>query len=202
MDEGIKEPVSQSGEDILLVRAFRGGDKEAFDKLVVKHKDRLFNLCYGYLGDYEEANDSAQETFLKAYSGLKGFRFESAFSTWLYRIAVNTCKNKLKSSDYRHRKKMISLEREGNHNQEGSAVAIQDGSPSPAVQLEERQKEMLIKAAVKGLPEEHREMITLRDLESLSYEEIAGVTGLTMGTVKSRIARARLDLGKRLEGIV
>jgi RNA polymerase sigma-70 factor (ECF subfamily) len=202
MDEGIKEPVSQSGEDVLLVRAFHGGDKDAFDKLVLKHKDRLFNLCCGYLGDYEEANDSAQETFLKAYSGLKGFRLESAFSTWLYRIAVNTCKNKLKSSEYRRRKKMISLAHGGNHNQDGSAMAIQDGSPSPAVQLEERQKEMLIKAAIKALPEEHREMITLRDLEGLSYEEISGVTGLNMGTVKSRIARARLDLGKRLEGIV
>ena len=70
MDEGTKEPVSGSGEDVLLVRAFQGGDKEAFDKLVLKHKDRLFNLCYRYLGDYEEANDSAQDTFLKAYGGL------------------------------------------------------------------------------------------------------------------------------------
>jgi len=201
MDEGIKEP-AQSGEDVLLVRAVQGGDKEAFDRLVLKHKDRLFNLCYWYLGDYEEANDSAQDAFIKAYAGLERFRFESAFSTWLYRIAVNTCKNKLHSSEFRHRNKRVSLEHHGNPDHEGPGMDIQNGSPSPALQLEEKERKKLIMAAVNKLPPEHREMITLRDIEGLSYEEIVEITGLNPGTVKSRLSRARLDLARRLKGTV
>ena len=202
MDEGIKEPVSQSEEDFLLVRAFQAGDKEAFDKLVLKHKDRLFSLCYRYLSDYEEANDSAQDAFIKAYAGLKRFRFESAFSTWLYRIAVNTCKNKILSYEFRHRNKRVSLEHDGNPDHEGAGTEIQNGSLSPALQLEEKERHKLIMRAVNGLPPEHKEMITLRDIEGLPYDEIVEVTGLNPGTVKSRLSRARLDLASKLRGIV
>jgi RNA polymerase sigma-70 factor (ECF subfamily) len=202
MDEGIKKPVSQSGEDALLARACQGGDKEAFDRLVLKHKDRLFNLCYWYLNDYEEANDSAQDIFIKAYAGLKGFRFESDFSTWLYRIAANTCKNKLNSSEFRHRKRRVSLEQWRNPDEEGPGMDIQNGNPSPVLQLEQKERKELIMRAVKSLPAEHREMITLRDMQGLSYEEIAEITGLNPGTVKSRLSRARLDLAGKLRGIV
>jgi RNA polymerase sigma-70 factor (ECF subfamily) len=202
MDEGIKEPVSRSEEDFLLVRAFQGGDRGAFDRLVLKHKDRLFNLCYRYLSDYEEANDSAQDTFIKAYAGLKGFRFESAFSTWLYRIAVNTCKNKIQSSEYRHRHETVSLEQTGNPDHGRPGTDIQNGSPSPALHLEEKERKTIIMGAVDALPPEHREMITLRDIEGLSYEEIVEVTGLNPGTVKSRLSRARLDLASKLRGMV
>ena len=97
MKEKIKESGGLSKEDAALIRAFQAGNRSAFDQLVVKYKDRLFNLCFWVLGDYHDANDSAQETFIKVFRSLKGFRFESAFSTWLYRIAINTCKNKLKS---------------------------------------------------------------------------------------------------------
>jgi len=202
MDEGIKEPVSGSGEDVLLVRAFQGGDKEAFDRLVLKHQDRLFNLCYWYLGDYEEANDSAQDTFLKAYGGLGRFRFESAFSTWLYRIAVNTCKNKLQSAEFRHRHKRVPLGGFGNPDREGPEMDLENGNPSPSVQLERKERKRMVMRAVNGLPPEHREMITLRDIEGLSYEEIAEITGLNPGTVKSRLSRARLDLAGTLKGMV
>ena len=202
MDEGIKEPVSRSEEDFLLVRAFQGGDKEAFDRLVLKHNDRLFNLCYRYLGDYEEANDSAQDAFIKAYSGLKRFRFDSAFSTWLYRIAVNTCKNKIQSSEFRQRKKRVSLGEGANPESEGPGMDVQNGSVSPDHQLEEKERKKMILGALDRLPPEHKEMITLRDIEGLSYEEIVEVTGLNPGTVKSRLSRARLDLASKLRGIV
>ena len=92
-------------EDIELVKAFQAEDKSAFDKIVLKYKNKVFNLCYRFVGDYEEANDSAQEAFVKVYCSLKKFRLESAFSTWLYRITVNTCKNKLTSLEYRYKKK-------------------------------------------------------------------------------------------------
>ena len=92
-----RQDVHANDEDALLVRAFNSGEKPAFDKLVLKYKDKVFNICYRFLNDYEEANDCAQETFVKIYRSLKNFRFESSFSTWLYRIAVNTCKNKITS---------------------------------------------------------------------------------------------------------
>ena len=105
MNREITQEPTLPQEDAALVKAFQAGNKASFDELVLRHKDRLFNLCFRFLGDYQEANDSAQEVFVKIYRSLKGFRLESAFSTWLYRIAVNTCKNKLKSSEYRHKKK-------------------------------------------------------------------------------------------------
>ena len=85
------------GVDEALARAFQSGEKKAFDKLVLRYRDRIFNMCYRFLGDYQEAEDTAQEVFIKAYRSLKLFRFKSSFYTWLYRITVNTCKNKLKS---------------------------------------------------------------------------------------------------------
>lgn len=198
MDEGIKEPVSGPRDDVLLVRAFQEGDKKAFDGLVLKHMDRLFNLCYWYLGDYEEANDAAQDTFLKAYGGMKGFRSESAFSTWLYRIAVNTCKNKLHSSEFRRRHNTVPLE--GNLDREGPGTDNQN--PSPEIRLEEKERKRMVMGALNSLPPEHREMVTLRDIQGLSYEEISEITGLNPGTVKSRISRARLDLAGKLRDSV
>ncbi|MGD2126907.1 MAG: sigma-70 family RNA polymerase sigma factor [Desulfobacteraceae bacterium] len=202
MSEGTKEPLGNLEEDATLVKAFQAGHRAAFDKLVLKHKNRCFNLCYWFLGDYHEANDSAQETFIKLYRSLKRFRFESAFSTWLYRIAINTCKNKLKSSAYRQRAKMVSLDNPGEQEGGLSAVEIQDASPSPFGELEKKERMTIIKAAIDSLPAEHKEVVTLRDIEGLPYEEIVQVTGLNIGTVKSRLARARLDLRKKLGSVM
>ena len=98
MNNRIKKSSGSSSADTVLIKAVQAGDMAAFDELVLKHKDRLFNLVYWSLGDYQDANDCAQETFIKVFKSIKKFRFESAFSTWLYRIAINTCKNKIKSS--------------------------------------------------------------------------------------------------------
>ena len=202
MSEEAKKRSGSPQEDKALVRAFQAGDKAAFDRLVLKHKDRLFNLCYWFLGDYEEANDLAQETFIKVYGSLKKFRFESAFSTWLYRIAVNTCKNRLASSEYRHKKKMIWLDNPGDPQAGGPAVAIQDDSASPGVELERKEKMVLIRQAIDALPMEQKTVVTLRDMEGLSYEEVSHITGLNLGTVKSRLARARLDLRRKLSRVI
>ena len=104
-----KEKTSQgsASEDAELIKAFQAGKKAAFDELVLSHKDKVFNLCYWFVGDYQDANDLAQDVFFKAFKALKNFRFESAFSTWIYRIAVNTCKNRLKSFQYRLKKKFV-----------------------------------------------------------------------------------------------
>ncbi len=95
--------------DADLVSAFQSGNTHAFDQLVLRYKDRIFNLCYRSLGDYQEAYDTAQEIFIKVYKNLKSFRGEASFLTWLYTIAGNTCKNKLKSLEYRYRNKKVSL---------------------------------------------------------------------------------------------
>jgi RNA polymerase sigma-70 factor (ECF subfamily) len=194
--------VTSSGDDALLIKAFQKGDKRAFDELVIRHKDRIFNLCYRFLEDYEEANDSAQEAFVKAYGSLSTFRLESSFSTWLYRIAVNTCKNKLGSSAYKAKRKMVSLDNPGTPSNEIPPMEIPNGAPSPLARMEEKEKMALVQKALDTLPTEFKMVVTLRDVEGLSYEQIAEITGLHLGTVKSRIARARTELRNKLRGVL
>ncbi|MBW1999984.1 MAG: sigma-70 family RNA polymerase sigma factor [Deltaproteobacteria bacterium] len=193
---------SSAQEDATLIQAFREGDRNAFDKLVLNHKNRIFNLCYRFLGDYQEANDTAQETFISAYRSLKRFRFESAFSTWLYRIAVNTCRNKLKSSGYR--KKMVTVSMDNPLPAQGAnpSVDIPDESRSPAVEFEKKERLTYIKDAISRLPRDQREAVILRDINGFSYDEISEITGLNLGTVKSRIARARQGLREMLKGVI
>lgn len=202
MNEGFKNSARSPGEDAVLIRAYQGGDKAAFDRLVLKHHHRLFNLCYRFLGDYQEANDSAQETFIKVYRSLKKFRFESTFSTWLYRIAVNTAKNRLKSAEYRWKKKTVPLDNSVSPDHSSPAAGIQDETGSPAMELENKERMRLIQEAINALPPEQKEVVTLRDIEGLSYEEIIEITGVNPGTVKSRLARARPELRKRLRSVI
>jgi len=189
-------------EDAALVRAFQAGNKASFDELVLRHKDRLFNLCFRFLGDYQEANDSAQEVFVKIYRSLKRFRLESAFSTWLYRIAVNTCKNKLRSSEYRRKKKMVHLDNPGTVEGKTHVLEMRDDTQSPLLELERKERLNLIRRAIDSLPPAQKMVVVLRDLEELSYEDIANITGYSLGTVKSRLSRARLDLRKKLVKVI
>jgi RNA polymerase sigma-70 factor (ECF subfamily) len=186
----------------VLIRAVQAGDKAAFDELVLKHKDRLFNLVYWFLGDYHEANDCAQETFIKVFKSINKFRFESAFSTWLYRIAINTCKNRLKSAAYRWKKKTVSLETSNVSKNGNPSSEIVNGSPTPVMALEKKEKIMRIQKAINSLPEEQNQVVVLRDIQGLSYQDISDITGLNLGTVKSRLARGRLELKNKLKQLV
>jgi RNA polymerase sigma-70 factor (ECF subfamily) len=189
---------SSHNEDAALIRLFKDGDTSAFDDLVRKHQDRIFNLCYWFLGDYQEANDCAQDTFIKIYLNLPTFRFKSTFSTWAHRIAVNTCKNRLKSFQYRFSKKMLRLDNTGSLSGSGGQIADETRSPEVAHQKKERRR--LIHSAINALPLEKKTVILLRDIQGLSYEEIVQITGLKPGTLKSKIARARQDLRTILSG--
>ena len=202
MNREITQEPTLPQEDAALVKAFQAGNKASFDELVLRHKDRLFNLCFRFLGDYQEANDSAQEVFVKIYRSLKGFRLESAFSTWLYRIAVNTCKNKLKSSEYRHKKKMVHLDNPGILEGSIGALEITDDTQSPLLELERKERLNLIRQAIDSLPPAQKMVVVLRDIEELSYDDIANITGYSLGTVKSRLSRARLDLRKKLVKVI
>jgi RNA polymerase sigma-70 factor, ECF subfamily len=198
-----KEKTSQgsASEDAELIKAFQAGKKDAFDELVLSHKDRVFNLCYWFVGDYQDANDLAQDVFFKAFKALKNFRFESAFSTWIYRIAVNTCKNRLKSIQYRLKKKFVHLNNTAAA-KNNPGVEIADESSSPEIELGRKEKSRLIQTAINSLPTEKKAVVVLRDIEGLSYEEISSVTGFNLGTVKSKLARARQDLREKLKGEV
>lgn len=200
MNNRIKKPGKSSRTDTVLIRAVQAGDMAAFDELVLKHKDRLFNLVYWFLGDYQEANDCAQEAFIKVFKSIKKFRFESAFSTWLYRIAVNTCKNRIKSSAYRWKKKTVSLETSNSSKNGNPYSEIVNGSPTPVMALEKKERMMRIQKAINSLPEEQNQVVVLRDIQGLSYQDISDITGLNLGTVKSRLARGRLELKNKLKG--
>ena len=202
MIEMQKNPDAPSEIDSRLVRAFQAGESSAFDRIVLRHQTAIFNLCYWVLGDYQEANDMAQVTFMKAYQSLHGFRFESTLSTWLHRIAVNNCKNRIKSSEYRAKKRTLPLENPGHAEASGPSVEMEDGAPSPMAVLEQKERSRLIRKALHSLGQEQREIITLRDIQGLSYEEITEVTGLNPGTVKSRLARARLELKEKLRSVI
>jgi len=201
MKQKKKTSQSSASEDAELIKAFQAGKKAAFDELVLSHKDKVFNLCYWFVGDYQDANDLAQDVFFKAFKALKNFRFESAFSTWIYRIAVNTCKNRLKSFQYRLKKKFVHLNNTAAA-KNNPGVEIADESSSPEIELGRKEKSRLIQTAINSLPTEKKAVVVLRDIEGLSYEEISSVTGFNLGTVKSKLARARQDLREKLKGEV
>jgi RNA polymerase sigma-70 factor (ECF subfamily) len=187
MSEAKKKP------DHELVRAFQGGNPMAFDELVRRHQDRVFNLCYRMVGTYEDADDCAQETFVRVYRSLNRFGFRSAFSTWLYRIAVNTCKNRLASKSYRRNRETVSINgKDGS--ERTAAMEIGDCTYAPNGALERKEIAELLQRAIDTLPRDQRTVVVLRDVEDLSYEEIARITGLHLGTVKSKIARGRSRL--------
>jgi RNA polymerase sigma-70 factor (ECF subfamily) len=192
---GAANPDDPSGvpdeEDRAWVLAFQGGREEGFNRLVLKHKDRVFGLCRRLLGDRDEAEDAAQEAFVRVFHGLGEFRLEAKFSTWLYRIAVNVCKNKMESKQYRENRNRQSLE----------AMDAEDGpaSPSPAQELEAKDRRQCIEAAIARLPDEQRVLVVLRDVEGRSYEEMAETTGLNPGTLKSRLNRGRRQLQEWLK---
>lgn len=200
MTEETKTQAASSYRDSALIRAVQAGDRAAFDRLVLKHKDSVFNLVYWFLGDYEEAADCSQEIFINVFKSIKKFRFEAAFSTWLYRIAVNTCKNRLKSSRYRWRKRTVSLNNTAGSRDGNPFPELMNGSPSPAIEMEKKERRRRIQDAINALPEEQNRVVVLRDIQGLSYQEIADITGLNPGTVKSRLARGRQTLKKRLKG--
>lgn len=189
-------------DDFALIRAFQNGENNAFDGLVMRHKDRVFSLCLRFLGDYYEAEDTAQDIFVRAYKSLKQFRFESSFYTWLYRIAINTCKNKVKSLEYRYRK---TDERTDISEESINARHRQNMEDSPgnaASELENKEMMKILQNAINSLPSDQKSSVILRDILGLSYEEITEITGFKLGTLKSRLSRARSNLREKLGDLI
>jgi RNA polymerase sigma-70 factor (ECF subfamily) len=181
-------------EDRVLLERIQQGDARAFELLVLKYQERVFRLVRRLLGNREQVEDLAQEVFIRVYRSIGSFKGDSAFYTWLYKIALNTCRNYYRSLGRRP---------------EGSAVGdnsfldnMASGRPGPEKAAFSTELWDALRGSLQELPEEQREVVVLCDLEGLSYEEIAAVVGIPVGTVRSRVFRGRRALQKRLSPFV
>ncbi len=180
-----------SKDDLILLKKAQKGDIAAFEELVSSNQSHIYNLCYRMTHNAQDAEDMAQEALLKAWRNLNRFNAKSSFSTWLHRIAVNTCLDKLRKK----KAKTVSIQEMGETGQlitDERSMHIQERSA-------DRQQ---LKEALKALPPKHRAIIILRDVQGYSYEEISDILKCPMGTVRSRLARARnkiMDFIKDME---
>ena len=192
---GAKKSMTNSQQsDQQLVARVQKGDSRAFDLLVLKYQNKIFGLISRYIRDADEIQDVAQEAFIKAYRALPKFRGDSAFYTWLYRIAINTAKNYLVAKGRRPPATDVDV---GDAEYYETASSLRDiESPENALYGEELKQ--VVETAIKELPEDLRAAVTLREFDGLSYEDIADVMECPVGTVRSRIFRAREAIDKQL----
>ncbi len=184
--------------DQQLVQRVQKGDKRAFDLLVLKYQHKMVSVVGRYIHDSHEVYDVVQEAFIKAYRALGNFRGDSQFYTWLYRIAINTAKNYLVSRGRRPPATDVDVEDAEHYS--GSDLLKDVDTPESNLFRDELKAE--VDAAIRELPEDLRTAVTLREMEGLSYEEIADVMGCPVGTVRSRIFRARDAIDKRIAPLV
>ena len=190
--------MADTSPDQLLVQRAQAGDRRAFDLLVLRYQHRLAKLIARYVRDHSEVQDVAQESFIKAYRALPNFRGDSAFYTWLYRIAINTAKNHLVSRGRRTLEGAVELE---DAEQYSDNVELRDFATPERILLRDEIERTVIEA-IDELPEDLRIAITLRELEGMSYEDISMTMDCPIGTVRSRIFRARDAINKRLEPLI
>jgi RNA polymerase sigma-70 factor (ECF subfamily) len=183
--------MSEKSYDLQILKRFKGGDDTAFEEIVLRYQDRIYNLCRHMLGNAHDAEDAAQDTFIKAYQNLNNFRPEASFYTWLYRIAVNTC------FDFKKRPFFESIFKSSDKGEEFILEAVSD-KPSPEKLYESKQLGLALSNSLGKLSLKLRTVIILKEIEGLSYEEIAEVLDVSVGTVKSRISRARDELKELL----
>ncbi|MCB9760069.1 MAG: sigma-70 family RNA polymerase sigma factor [Alphaproteobacteria bacterium] len=182
-----------------LVRRFKDGDRDAYGELVRRYQNRVFSLCLRWLGDRTVAEEVAQDVFIAAFKALGRFRGDARFSTWIFRISVNHCKNR---KLYRGRRKLHRHESLEGDREDPDAPKRQlaDEGPSPDVGVHQTEAERILHEALDALDEDQRQIIVLRDIDDLSYEEIAELLDVPRGTVKSRLHRARHELARKLKG--
>ncbi len=180
--------------EALLLRRLRARDEAAFEEVVVLYRDRVFGLILRMVGNREEAEDLAQEVFITVLKSIDTFRGESKFSTWLYRVAANHTKNRMKYLHRRAYKATSEYDEAAEHAHQRAGGLGADRVVNPESAMAGAQIDRVVQGAIAELDEDHRELVVLRDMEELSYEEIVAITGLNEGTVKSRLHRARTAL--------
>ena len=184
--------------DLQLVKRVQQGDKQAFNLLVLKYQYRIQAVVSRFIKDHAEVQDVAQEAFIKAYRAIQNFRGESQFYTWLYRIAVNTAKNYLVTRNRRPPSSDIEV---GDADMYGGSEHLKDND-TPEAEMYRGELEAEVFRAMSDLPEDLRTAITLREIEGMSYEEIADVMDCPIGTVRSRIFRARDAITEKIKPLM
>lgn len=176
-----------------LIKRCKNGDREAFNELFAQYESKVINIAYGMLSDKDDAYDAAQEVFIKVYKNISSFKENSSLSTWIYRITSNMCNDFL-------RKRMRSANTISIHaeSDDDRGMELRDKSPLPEEYAEHNETQRAVRQAISELSPEYREIITLYDVEDMSYENIAAILNCPVGTVKSRLNRARTALKKKL----
>jgi RNA polymerase sigma-70 factor (ECF subfamily) len=193
--------IEQRSEQRLIAR-LRANDLEAFEEMVNHFERSVYSLCFRLLGDSEDARDAAQETFLKVYRGLSTFRGESGLKTWIYRIAINQAMNQQRWWRRRHRDETVSLDLSRGETETTLASTLPGKLASPEQIAIASERERRITNALAELKQEYRVALVLREIEELSYEEIAETLMISIGTVKSRIARGREEMRRRIKDLI
>ncbi len=178
--------------DTELVERFRAGDRAAFNEIVLRYQDRVHTLCYRWLGDAPTAEETAQDVFLALFRSLGSFRGEARLSTWIFKVTLNHCRNRRLHRSRRGWGRTESLGPTGSDDIPERQIA--DDGPGADAGTTTREAQALVTAALDRLDDDHRQILLLRDVEDLSYDEIADILELPRGTVKSRIHRARAEL--------
>ncbi len=178
-------------EELEIIVKVRSGDVNAYEALVIEHQKKVYNLALRMLGNEEDAKDASQDAFIRAYNSLSSFRGDSKFSVWLYRLTSNICIDLLRS---RSKRQTLSLTIDEDEELDGGEFAIPDDRFSPEHQLERRELRSAVGAGLASLSEEYRQILLLREINGMSYDEISRALGIEEGTVKSRIFRARKKL--------
>ena len=182
-------------QDDALIRRAAQKDEQAFEQLMLLHQKAVYNICYRMAGNAEDALDLSQEVFLKLWRTLEQYQFDAAFSTWLYRMTQNACIDFLRRQKRQQHASLTVSDDEA----AGKELSVPDPAPLPEDWVIFNEKQEAIRTAMNALPPDFREILELRVVRNLPYEQIAQIMGLPVGTVKSRLARARLQLKKRLE---
>src|SRR5438128_5989877 len=185
-----------TAQEAQFVSRLQANEDAAYDELVRVYSTSIYHVAYRMLGDGADASDVVQDIFLKIFRNIGGFKGEAALKTWIFKIAFSEILNRLRWWKRRYRFATLSLDEQPNGNVPGGGVA--DAGPTPEEVLQAKERENAIQQALRRLSHEHRSIIVLRDIEGFSYTEIADVFGISIGTVKSRLARARADLKKSL----
>jgi len=203
IDAKAAQRMEQDRRDKILVRRLKLGDERAFQELVQTYQNRVFGLVFRMIGNRQEAEDLAQDVFLTVYKAIGSYRGEGRFYTWLYRVASNTCKNRIKYRKGRHFNTRVdvddSTEAQMPSREGGALHSLQSQVPGPEAMIQGQRLQRAIQRELANLDEEHRLLIVLRDIEGLPYADIMRITGLPAGTVKSRLHRARVALKERMK---
>jgi RNA polymerase sigma-70 factor (ECF subfamily) len=198
---GTENPAAMD-EDFEAVSACRKGDVNAFQPLVEKYQKKMLNLAYRMTGDYEEACEIVQESFLSAYRAIKKFRGEARFATWLHGITINNAKNRMKQIQSRSHHEILSLD-DPVETENGRLTHDPPSEEVPIVeQLEKKDIQAKVQQCINALEEEYREVLVLRDIQGFSYEEIRDILKIPDGTVKSRLFRARDSMKHCLKTVI